>query len=252
MFDLSHTMAEAQPIVQQAATIYLNHTRPWFVGLILHGSALKGGFIPGCSDIDMQLYLSPSAFTPSGQLPLEVCLSIQRDLSKINPSPFRYIQCYAWSDTLPADHMGPIPGAYHLLAGKLPVAEATAQQLRDSARKALAALSPEPAYIMHGLLEHGGGRLEAQVRWLCTDVWPRLYQLLTLQQDDAIHVWGLPKEQAIALLPPDTALGQTIRTFYQAVQTYYPAQTSVEQALTVIETGLMFLRAVKTWSSKMS
>ncbi len=40
---------------------------------------------------------------------------------------------------------------------------------------------------------------------------------------------------------------QAIRAFYQPVQAYYPAEASVEQALTVIETGVVFLRAAKAW-----
>src|SRR5215469_11362945 len=250
MFDLSRLVPEAKSIVQAAATVYLRHTSPWFVGLLVHGSALKGGFIAGCSDVDLQLYLDASAFNVQGTLPFELCLSIHRGLSKFDPAPFRYIQCYAWSDNLPEEHVGPIPGAYHLVAGKLPVAEATGQQLRASARKALAEFDPEPVSTLHGLLSHGGGRLETRVRWLCTDVWPKLYQVLTLQYDDAPRIWGLPKQQAIALLPQDTPLGKAIRAFYQAVQIYYPAEASVEQALAVIERGVTFLKAAKAWWSE--
>ncbi len=56
--DISGMVPEARPIVQEAAAVYLKYTQPWFVGLIAHGSAVKGGFIPGCSDIDFQLYLT--------------------------------------------------------------------------------------------------------------------------------------------------------------------------------------------------
>jgi hypothetical protein len=41
MVDVSGLTAEAQPIVRQVAEVYLKHTAPWFVGLIVHGSALK-------------------------------------------------------------------------------------------------------------------------------------------------------------------------------------------------------------------
>jgi len=53
---------EVRPIVQAAAAVYVKHTTPWLVGLIVHGSAVKGGYIPGCSDIDFQLYLDEAAF----------------------------------------------------------------------------------------------------------------------------------------------------------------------------------------------
>ena len=247
MLDVSRVTAEARPIVEQAAIIYLRHTQPWFVGLLIHGSALKGGVIPGCSDIDLHLYLDEPAFTADGQLPLDLCLAIHRDLATVDPAPFRYLQCVALSRTLPPDYTGPIPGAYHVIAGTLPVPEATEQQLCDAARKALAVLKPVPQFITHALLECGGGRLSSCVRLLCTDVWSTLYHVLALQQGDAIGIWPLAKEEAIALLPPDTPLGREIRAFYRAVWIYYPAEESVEHALAVIATGAAFLGAAKSW-----
>ena len=240
MFDTSRLTPEAKPIVEAAASIYLRHTQPWFVGLVVHGSALKGGFIPGCSDIDFQLYVSE---TPS----LETCLSIQRDIARIDPDPFRYIQCYPISDVLPEERIGPVPGAYHLLAGRLPVAEATRSQLQASARKRIATLNPMPKYIVDCLFESGTGRQSWNIRWLCTDVWPTVYQVLVLQGHDPFTVWGLPKPEAIELLSPDTPLGQTIHDFYQAIQTYYPHEQSLTEALAVIERGIAFLQSVKTW-----
>lgn len=62
-FDVSALVPEARPIAHAAAGVYLRHAEPWFVGLLAHGSALKGGFIPDCSDIDFQLYLDPAVFT---------------------------------------------------------------------------------------------------------------------------------------------------------------------------------------------
>ena len=240
MLDTSRLTPEAKPIVEVAAAIYLRHTQPWFVCLVVHGSALKGGFIPGCSDIDFQLYVNET-------LSLETCLSVQKDISRIDPDPFRYIQCYPISGILPDEHVGPVPGAYHILTGRLPVTEATRSQLQESARKRIAALNPMPKYIVDSLFESGIGRLSWNIRWLCTDVWPTVYQVLVLQGHDPFTVWSLPKPQAIELLPPDTSLGQTMRDFYQAVQTYYPHEQLLTEALVVIETGIAFLQSVKAW-----
>ena len=247
MFDLSGVIPEARSTVQDAATAYLSHTAPWFIGLLVHGSVVKGGVIPGCSDVDFQLYLEPSAFTPHGQLPLKLGLAIHRSLSQINPTPFRYIQCDARSQTLGRDEVGPVPGAYHLVAGRLPIAEASHQQLRDSAVSALTNLVAVPSFISGGLLEHGGGRLSTTIRLLCTKVWPMLCHVLVLQQDDPVRIWGLTKEQAIDLLPHNTKLHRQIRAFYHAVHSYYPAEESVDGALAVIEAGVGFLEAVQSW-----
>ena len=199
--DLVPVVLEARSAVLAAARVYYRHTRPWFVGLLLHGSALKGGFIPGCSDIDLHLYLKEGAFDPGGQLPLGVATSIHQELAQINMTPFTYLQCYALSPASePVGWIRPIPGTYHMLQGELPVSEAIPQEVIANARKTLEFLNPGGR--INSLLGHGGDRgVGRELRFLCTEVWPALYSVLTLQTDDPIQVWRLRKEDAMALYP---------------------------------------------------
>ena len=247
--DVSRLVPQAQPIAAAAGEVYLQHTQPWFVGLVVHGSAVKGGFIANCSDIDLQLYLDPPAFSEDGQLPLALCISIQRDLAQVSPAPFRYIQCYAHPCALPAGQVGPIPGAYTVLAGCLPVPEASREQLLTTARAALATLMPVEPTLPGALLDSGEGRLQRRARYICTEVWPVLYQLLALQQADPIAVWNLPKPSAIALLAGDAPLGQAIRAFDAAVRAYYPDEATAGGALEIIGRGVDFLRVAKAWAA---
>ena len=250
-FDVSGLIPEAQDTAIAVARIFWEHTQPWFVGLVCFGSAVKGGFIPGASDIDFHLYLQDAAFTSADALRLEVALAIHSDLAQINPAPFRYIDGGAERGTLPEGHVGPIPGNYHLIAGRLPLAEATAEQLQAQARWSLARLTPLPAFVSEGLLHHGEGRgqLALTVRALCQVTWPVLYQVCCLGQVDALRVWQLPKQEVIALLSPDEPMGRAIRTFNRAVWAYYPTEDSVDEALKVIETGVGFLQAATDWAS---
>lgn len=241
--NIAGLISEAQPSAAQAAAIYLKYTDPWFIGLVAHGSAVKGGHIANCSDIDFQLYLADEAFADDGELPLSLGMAIHQELAQIDPAPFRYIQCYALTRHLRPGWIGPIPGAYQLVAGRVPVPLATAAELRTSAQKALTALKLDPI----NLLSHGGGRLERHVRLHCTKVWPVLYQVVALQQADPIRVWNLPKPAVIELLPVASALGQIIRAYDCAVRAYYPAECSVAQGLQVLAQGTAFLQAAKRW-----
>ena len=251
MPDVSGLVPEARPIARQVADVYLRHTAPWFLGLIVHGSAVKGGVIPNCSDIDFQLYLRDEAFSWRGQIPLKLGYAIRRDLEGIRLWPFRYVQCYVRRRGLEPGWVGPIPGAYHLLAGSLPVPEATADDLRRSARRALEELEATPDFVMGKLLGPGGVRLERSIRLLCTKVWPVLYQVLTLQDpgSEPVALWNLTKEEAMSRLTQDSPLHDAIQAFYRAAWTHYPEEDSLEDALSVIQTGVAFLQAAESWWS---
>lgn len=250
MFDVSPLVPEARSIAQAAAQIYFERTRPWFIGLLIHGSALKGGFIPSCSDIDFRLYLRDGAFQSNGDLRFDLSLTIQRDLSQIDPAPFQYIQCYAQPPRLTTatntgGDIGPYPGTFHMLAGELPVPIPTADQMRERARQSLAALQPIPAHLANGLIDYGGGRLERHVRLLCTEVWPTLFNVLTLRAENPVDVWKLSKVAAIELLPANESPGREIRAFHRGVLDYYLGTRSVENALLIFERGVAFLQAAK-------
>jgi hypothetical protein len=232
--DLAPLVPEARPIVAAAADVFMRHTQPWFIGLVLHGSALKGGVIPGCSDIDFQLYLEDGAFA-AGQLRLDTALAIQRDLSPINVAPFQYIQGWArpgHAGNSEKGAIGPIPGTYHLLAGTLPIPEAT---LEDSLRRAREALDANHAYLGNDLLHHGGGRLERTTRYVCTDVWPVLFSLLVLRERD-LSVWRLTKQEAIARLPEPVR--SAAQEFLRRVLAHYAGAQDVSTALALIEQGV--------------
>jgi hypothetical protein len=251
--NLTGLVPEARPIVAHAAPIYLGHFEPWFVGLIAHGSAVKGGAIPGCSDIDLQLYLTDSAFAGHGKVPLDLALAVRRDLTGPHPegldlAPFRYVQCYPRRCTPEPAWVGPIPGAYHLIAGRLPVPEAMPAELVSAARRDLAALDPAPTFLVNTLLGPGGVRLSRRLRLLCTKVWPVLYQVLTLKEPDPIEVWNLTKAEATQQLDASSELGRHSRQFLQAVQQYYPAEDTWDQAEAMMRSGSAFLHAARAWA----
>ena len=246
--DVAGVQPEAREIVRAVAAIYARHTAPWLIGLLVHGSAYKGGFIAGCSDIDLKLYLRDEAFEgPTSRLPFEVGAAIQRELSRIDPAPFQYIQCYAERPRLVEGQLGPIPNAYRMVLGRLPVAEATADQVRTSARRALDRLDPHPDYIARDLLQHGGGRMARTVRYACTDVWPVLYQVLSLSRPDPLAIWSLPKPAAIALVPDGSPLRSAIADFFAGVTAYYADAPTVERAIEVLRLAVTFRQAARSW-----
>ncbi|WP_028777223.1 hypothetical protein [Shimazuella kribbensis] len=236
---------EVQKIAEQVMDVYKKHTGKVFIGLIVHGSAVKGGFIHGSSDIDFQLFLKPSIFERNGMLPLELYLKAHQDLAKIDTTPFRYIQCKALSSQLPDGYIGPVPGTYKIVAGTMPIQEATNEQLKHSAHESLYRLYDTPNYLT-ALLDHGKDRLTHLIRLLCTKVSTLVYQVLSIEYDNAIQIWNMPKNLAIRCLPNDN-LKSYAELFYTHAKSYYPQETSIYDALEMVKYAVLFFDNTKKW-----
>jgi hypothetical protein len=235
------------------ADIYWKHTQPWFVGLACFGSAVRGDVIPGASDLDFHLYLQPSIFIHADGkhniLPLELGLAIYRDLGQVDPAPFRYIDGGAETNLLPEGHVGPIPGNYHMLAGVLPYAEATNTQVKVRAQHELNRLNPMPSFVSEAFFRHGTGRgdLSHTVRQLCQMVWPTIYHVASLEQEDALAVWRIPKNRMVHLFSTDDILGSSIHGFNTTMRQYYPTEEPVATALELIQLGVKVLQSAADW-----
>jgi hypothetical protein len=159
---LDALVPEARAPAAAAAAVLIEHTEPWFIALVAHGSAVKGGVMPGWSDLDLQLYLSESAFRGDGLLPLRLAIEVHRDLSNVDPAPFHFISCLPVSPgssrAIPL-----VAGAYVSIAGQ-PPGETSADDLRDAGVSHLTSIGVEPPLVIYGLLEHGGDRLAHTLR----------------------------------------------------------------------------------------
>jgi hypothetical protein len=243
--DVAPLIPEARAPARNAAMAYIRHLHPWFIGLVLHGSALKGGVIPGSSDIDFQLYLSDEAFDAAGQLSLQQALAIHRDLARIDLGPFISIQCVPLPSRLPEGWTAPIAGAYHVIAGSLPLAEATSDEVRANSRTRLDSLTVPPFNIGNNLLDWSDRVASRMLRLLGTDVWPTLYAMFSVQDDDPLAVWRLPKTEVIERVPAARPEGREIRLFYQHLWAMGTEGRSLDRTLAAIATGVRFLGEVR-------
>lgn len=225
--------------------IVLKHINSTFRGLIVQGSAFKGGVVPGSSDIDYVLYVDDTGLNEFETIPAETCISLHKALCEIDVHPFRYIQ---FSVITPKTNkfLPPIPGSYQLLSGQLLELEATNDQIFQDAVASLDKLKPEVAFHPHQLLDHGEDRIERCARLMCTVVWPVVFQFLTVIHHDGIRIWNLKKHDAVLLLANEPQVGKMLESFFRSVQSYYPQEQSAEKALLLIEDGFTFLNAVKS------
>ncbi len=225
-------------MIEAAVAVYVRHTRPWFTGLVAHGSAVKGGVIPGSSDLDLRLYLTGDAFGPDDELRWDVARAVHADLAAIDPAPFSYVQCVAERD----DRATPlVPGTWSLLAGRCPARAATPDEVRAGAEETLRFTQRAIARASSAALETGDGRLRREVRLMATDVWPTVYAVLVLAADDPLVVWTWPKPTAVEALPPP--LASLARRFHDRLVVYHAEGEPVGAGLGALDAGVAFLRA---------
>ena len=219
-------------------------------GIVLHGSAVKGGGIPGFSDIDFMLFLSPDCFDDQAALPDELAFAIQE---RIGPLPWReagflYPQAYFHdAHRLPYWWTGPIPGAHRVLWGRVPPEAApTAEGLRAASLRYLGEELPRNiASSVHNFADADDATLPRRVRLLGSIVTPTVFSLAGYDADDVLELWALPKLEALERLAgryPDTDGPALARRFYDNVRTLYGGAFDADLGRETFRTGVAFLR----------
>ena len=246
--DLDGMQLFARNVAGQVAEVHVRQLGSDLVSFVAHGSGVKGGIIPGSSDLDFAAIVRPGCVTPGGELPLERALALHRDLARIDLEGFRYVQAYVDGQG-GKQSVGFIPGTYHVLFGSQDVPLATADDLVESAHASLASLDPARLrdQVSHALLNHGEGRLVRQVRLLCTDVWPAMYQVACLQAGDPVESWQRTKHDVVRHLSTHPVVGTSLKQWWDAVNAHYAAGETVDTALAALAAGVAFIEAAATW-----
>lgn len=225
-------------------------------GIVLHGSALKGGRIPGFSDVDFMVFLTSDCFTEQGVLPDELVFAIQERIGPLRCQEIGILDPQAYfydARRLPSWWTGPVPGAHRVLWGKLPPqAMPTAERLRESS---LSYLKNElPQQILTDVTNFADAHdptLPKRVRLLATRVTPTIFALAGHDADDVLEVWALPKFDALRRLEarhPDDPGPGLAREFFEKVRRLYGQQFDPDLGRKTFRIGIGFLR----WAERLA
>lgn len=247
--DVSGMQSVARPIAHEVVGIMRRYLADGLLGVVVHGSAVKGGFISGGSDVDFGHFVDGRALDPrTRQLPLNTALAIHADLAALRLAPFRYVQTFVQGPE-PSRMSRFAPGTFHVVFVDPPVVVVTERELQVEAFKALRGLDPveRSGYYSRRLLHHVEWNLDRHVRFLCTEVWPLLYHIAALTSGDGVGSWRLTKLEAIDRLPGETPVAETIGRFHTLVVDHYASGERTETALEVLRQGYDFFEATAAW-----
>lgn len=228
-------------------------------GIVLHGSALKGGGIPGYSDIDFMVFLAPDCFNERGELPDESSFAMQERIASLawREAGFLYPQAYFYdARCLPAWWTGPVPGAHRVLWGRLPrEAAPTAEGLRAAALWFLKNELPRAiATDVASFVDADDASLPRRVRLLGTRVTPAIFALAGHDAQDVMELWAQPKLGALAHLEaryPNAEGPVLARRFFEIVGRLYGGEFDADLGRQAFRTGVAFLRWVERMAAQL-
>lgn len=216
--------------------------------IVFHGSAAKGGFIAGFSDVDLMVLLKSECFDEFG-LGLDYAFAIHERIASLawDRAAARYPQVYFYDQRrMPDWWTGPVPSASLVLYGAFP------QRLRptsDGMRvAALHLLRDELPNLIRNdaesLADSADRDLPRRLRLLSTRVTPALFSLLVLRSEDPLGEWARTKQEAAEVLTeeyPGVGDAALPRQFYRSLPALYGQQFDVELARRTYRMGLEFL-----------
>ena len=192
------------------------------VAIINKGSTVKGGFIPGLSDMDLHVYLKDDAFAYSDFLKLELGLSLQEKMDELirkydlGGGP---VQVMVINVSKPRDWSGPLPGTYIVLyGGECPEPSPTAEAMLEYDRANLQ--NPHYGYgLVNSLVDKNSDLLAGYVRRLNTAVTPTLYRVLSILTRKPFKAWKMTRFEVLEALEQLDI--EDVRKFAELARKFY-------------------------------
>ncbi len=216
--------------------------------IVFHGSAAKGGFIAGFSDVDLMVLLASQCFDEFG-LTLDCAFAIQEHIAALPWASVGagYPQVYFYDPArMPGWWTGPVASASRVLYGTFP------ERLRPTPdgmrRAALRLLRDElPGLIRsdtESFADSADRALPRRLRLLSTRVTPAMFSLLVLRSEDPLAEWTRTKHEAAERLVANYSgiAGAALpRQFYRNVPRLLGEEFDVGLARRTYRIGLEFL-----------
>ncbi|MFC1713979.1 hypothetical protein ACFL6S_09930, partial [Candidatus Poribacteria bacterium] len=219
------------------------------VAIINKGSTVKGGFIPGLSDMDLHVYLKDDAFVYSDFLKLELGLNLQEKMDElirrydIGGGPVQVIMINVSKQR---DWSGPLPNTYLVLYGDdCPEPPPKAEEMLEYDRDNLQ--NPHYGYgLVNSFVDKTNDALTGYVRRLNPAVTPTLYRALSLLTREPLRVWRMTKFEVLEALEKlemeDAAeLVELGRKFYELASQHQQTCDDLELCKETLRVGYRIL-----------
>ncbi len=217
--------------------------------IILKGSALKGDFIPGYSDLDVHVYVS-SGFMQSERVPkLEPAIRFQRRIGGLDPERYGVSSFQVYfidADQYPEDWQRPLPGSYRVIYGD-PVEEASPEESLERARDHLVEYPAYVANLIQRFVDKPDKELPYMVRLAGATLKGAVHSAVTVATQDPEMVVGLSVDDALDVLKEHGLEVSSAASLFSAVRSWHAVSSDPEGCRRAFRNAIEAMVSICCW-----
>jgi hypothetical protein len=220
----------------------------------LKGSAVKGDFIRGYSDLDFHVFLKPDVMDGENVPKVECAVQFQRAFGHVNPEDFEVSQFQIYfinSEKYPEDWAPPVEGAYRILWGSLPE---TAKELDDRAyirfaerHLSLSSIEYSRRSNVARFVDKPDTQIAYNVRLVGATLKNYMYSILVLLTKEPKVAFRLGLDKMIALVEERIGSEGHFLAFFEGVSDWRRIRQDPEYARESFKEGIQALDEIARW-----
>lgn len=246
----------SKEIIIKAANLVISACKKSFDGSLecvtIKGSAVKGDFIPGYSDFDFHVFLSPEVMDSERVPKTDYALKFQKSFGHVQPEDFEVSQFQIYfinSQHYPDDWVQPVKGTYKIVWGKLPKAatEADDQIYIQQAKEYLKIIEDSRRTIVGRFVDKPDKGVSGVDRLLGATLKGHMYSVLILLTNNPKDSLRLLLDEMIVQVEKGINSKGHFTAFFEQISDWTKIQQNSDKARKAFEEGIAALEEINRW-----
>jgi len=222
--------------------------------VIVKGSAVKGDFLPGYSDLDVHAFVSPEVLMSDRAPKLEYAMRFQEAIGGLEPRDAGASQFQVYflpTDRPPEDWAPAVPGSYEVVYGEPPAALVNWRDFdyQGRAKQALASIPGDVRTLIERTLDKPNRSLGACVRLAGTFVKGHAYSAAIVAAGDAGRALTMRTSELLQFLEDTDPSLAAVRRFFDFAAGWDRVEREPAYARDAYRAAIEALEAIQRWAA---
>ena len=222
--------------------------------VIVKGSAVKGDFLPGYSDLDVHAFVHPDVLMSDRAPKLEYAMRFQEAIGGLEPrdAGASQFQVYFLPADRPAEDWAPaVPGSYEVVYGEAPAALANWRDFdyEGRAKQSLARIPGDVRMLIERTLDKPNRSLPLYVRLAGTFVKGHAYSAAILASGDAGRALTMRTSELLQFLEDADPSLASVRRFFDFAADWDRVERDPAYAREAYRAAIEALDATQRWAA---